>query len=103
MADLIRPEDITDEVSDYSHLLDLITGWRPAWHADAACKEAPVEVSWFPTRRDNGRTAKAICAGCLVLNECRAWALAQEDDLDGVWAGMSKAERAVARREIRAA
>jgi hypothetical protein len=36
MADLIRPEDITDEFGDHSHLLDLITGGRPVWHADAA-------------------------------------------------------------------
>jgi hypothetical protein len=60
-------------------------------------------VSWFPTRLDNGRAAKAICDGCLVVSECRAWALAQPGELDGVWAGMSKAQRAIARRENRAA
>ncbi|MDQ1367726.1 MAG: Transcription factor WhiB, partial [Acidimicrobiaceae bacterium] len=59
----------SDEISDTGDLLELLAR-RPAWHADAACKEAPREVSWFP---NHGET-EAICAGCLVIGECRAWA-----------------------------
>ncbi len=34
---------------------------RPAWHADAACREHP-EVDWFPERGDDQGPAKAVCA-----------------------------------------
>ncbi len=38
-----------DEWSEVGDLLELVQR-RPAWHADAACREAPPEVSWFIER-----------------------------------------------------
>jgi WhiB family redox-sensing transcriptional regulator len=81
----------SDEISDTGDLLELLAR-RPAWHADAACKEAPREVSWFPNHGETGEAAKAICAGCLVIGECRAWALSQ-NRLAGAWGGLSQVER----------
>src|SRR4051794_37084007 len=69
----------------------------PAWHADAACREHP-EVSWFPERGEPTTAAKAICAGCLVKEECAAYALEHEDALDGIWASTSPRERRAMRR-----
>jgi hypothetical protein len=65
----------------------------PSWHADAACKEAPVSVSWFPGFGESARPAVAVCRGCLVASECRAWSLAQGPGLEGIWAGMGARER----------
>lgn len=86
-----------DECSEIGDLLELIAR-RPAWHADAACREAPPEVSWFPERGQTAELPREVCDRCLVAAECRAWALAQGDALEGVWAGMSKAGRRAMRR-----
>jgi WhiB family redox-sensing transcriptional regulator len=91
MPDLARPGlTVGDELGDVGALLELLTS-RPAWHADAACKEH-AEVSWFPARGETGEAAKAICASCLVAEECRAWAAGQ-DRLVGIWGGLSGHER----------
>ena len=79
-----------------SALLDLLTH-RPAFHADAACVEHP-ELTWFPPRGADLGPVKAVCASCLVLAECRTWALAQGPQLAGVWGGLSDRERRLRRR-----
>jgi WhiB family redox-sensing transcriptional regulator len=66
----------------------------PAGHADAACREHP-EVSWFPERGEPTTAAKAICSGCLVKQECAAYALGHEEALDGIW---GRRQRAAMRR-----
>jgi WhiB family redox-sensing transcriptional regulator len=76
---------------DYSELIE-VAQRRPEWHADAACREHP-EVTWFPERGENAEPAKAICAGCLVVEDCRAWSLEQGPELDGIWGGLSQRER----------
>jgi WhiB family redox-sensing transcriptional regulator len=65
---------------------------RPAWHADAACKEHP-RTTWFPERGKDARRAIEVCGRCLVLDECRTWALGQPDDPAGIWGGLSGRER----------
>lgn len=41
--------------------------------------------------------AKAVCRRCSVTDECLAWALESGAD-DGVWGGMSEAERRAVKR-----
>ncbi len=76
-------------------LLDVLTA-RPAWHADAACREHP-EVVFFPELGQSSAPAKAVCERCLVRDECRAHALA-DPTLNGVWGAMSEPERREARK-----
>lgn len=78
-------------------LLDVLASLRPAWQADAACREHP-EVTWFSSHAADQREAKAICRGCLVMEECRAWAFEQGPWLVGVWGGLSTRERRLRRR-----
>ena len=73
-------------------LLGILTASRPAWHADAACREHP-DVPFVPDRGDDIRPAKKVCAGCLVRTECLAWALDQDDVPAGIWGGLSVSER----------
>ncbi len=77
-----------------SDLLELIQS-RPAWHADAACKEHP-EVDWFPGRGGDFATPKRICDGCLVSEECLAAGIANDVDLAheaGIWGGVGARNR----------
>lgn len=66
------------------------------WIRNARCKTAPVNV-FFPERGDDVRPAKAICARCPVLDDCRTYALDAPQQLQGVWGGMSANERRNAR------
>ena len=73
----------------------------PAWHQDAACREAPLSVTWFPTGKgpNAGAEAKRICSTCLARDACLEWALEQGSDLDGIWAGTTPRDRRAMRRE----
>ncbi len=69
---------------------------------DAACREHP-ELSWFPEKGALAWPAKAICEEYLVLYECREWSMAQSADLEGVWGGLGRRERARLRADKAAA
>ena len=79
---------------------DLLARVRPIWSGDAACRNPPPGVSWFPDRRagidsrEQTEKAKAICATCPVLECCRGWALDQGDRLQGIWGGLTEKDRA---------
>lgn len=74
---------------------------RPAWQADALCKEYP-NVTWFPERGDDVRKALAICDRCLVKAECLQYATDLEIDV-GLWGGTSARTRVLLRRTTRTA
>jgi WhiB family redox-sensing transcriptional regulator len=73
-----------------AHSLEELLG-RPPWMADAACAEHP-ELRFVSSRGEPTEPLKAICRRCLVLDECLAYALADET-LQGVWGGTSTRER----------
>lgn len=69
------------------------------WMADAACKDYPTDL-FFPakggTAVEQVEYAKAICASCFVLQDCRDFILADhpryEDDY-GIYAGLTPEDR----------
>jgi WhiB family redox-sensing transcriptional regulator len=66
---------------------------RPAWMADAACREHP-EVSFHPGQGEDQSPAKVICDGCLVRAECLAMSLQAASRSDfGIWGGTSAIQR----------
>jgi WhiB family transcriptional regulator, redox-sensing transcriptional regulator len=67
------------------------------WAHDARCRNAPAEI-FFPTRGESLDPARAICAHCPVIAECRDYAI-EISELHGVWGGLSENER---RRERKA-
>lgn len=82
---------------------DAVEIFRPEpWMRDAACREHP-EVDWFPTRGDTATAALAICAGCLVRDECGAYAEAAPTSLSGIWGGKAHRTRLSERRRRRRA
>lgn len=76
-------------------LADLVA--RPRWMRDAACREHP-DVNFFPDRGESTGPAKMVCRGCLVLEECRQWALADPGPPHGIAGGWSAPERQALRR-----
>lgn len=68
------------------------------WRAQGRCRSAPLSL-FFPERGDDTRQAKAICAGCPVVEQCRSYGLAYPE-LRGIWGGLSERGRARARRRL---
>ena len=93
---IVRAGAFGDELSDFGDLLDLIVA-GPAWHADAACREAHPGVTFFPGPGRSWEPARRICNRCLVREECLVWALDQGPTLVGIWGGTSERKR----REMR--
>jgi WhiB family transcriptional regulator, redox-sensing transcriptional regulator len=79
-----------------------------SWHDRASCRPNPDGSVWdaaddlfFPEGRSDSdafaqqvEAAKAVCAACPVLSECRSYALANPGLTGfGVWGGLSEGER----------
>ncbi|MGD8148569.1 WhiB family transcriptional regulator [Ornithinimicrobium sp. Y1694] len=68
------------------------------WQYDGACRTVSPEVFFHPegergpARRERDERAKAVCATCPVLQQCRDQALTAREPY-GVWGGMTEAER----------
>ena len=87
-----------DPFESIHDLLRFLVDRHPDWHRDAACKEAPPEVDFFPPRGHPVAPAVKVCETCLVRCECLKFAL-DRPDLGGVWGGTSEKQRRAIRRE----
>ncbi|WP_042377216.1 WhiB family transcriptional regulator [Gordonia alkanivorans] len=65
---------------------------RPEWHDGALCTQVDFEL-FFPEKGRSAKPAKRICGSCPVVDECREAGLTDNLRDDGVWGGLSKAER----------
>ncbi len=67
------------------------------WRQRAACRGVDPEL-FFPVGTTGPvvewqtAAAKAVCAGCPVIDACRGWALATREPF-GIWGGLSEQER----------
>ena len=84
-------------MTDISRLPKPLSGtWE--WQLRGACRDADADLFFHPEGergpRRSGResAAKAVCATCPVLAQCRAHALATREPY-GVWGGLSETER----------
>jgi WhiB family transcriptional regulator, redox-sensing transcriptional regulator len=62
-----------------------------AWMRDGLCAQTDPEA-FYPDEYSDVGPAKAVCAVCPVLAECRAYAL-ETGQRFGVWGGLSANER----------
>lgn len=94
-AGVVRAGDERGTTAD--ELIELLA-LRPAWHADALCREpAHSNIDFVPSGRGEAtlrmiRDAKAVCRRCIVRAECLAAALA-DPTTHGIWGGTSAIER----------
>jgi hypothetical protein len=70
---------------------------RPAWQADALCREYGTRVMFSTTAAGQARAVE-VCSRCAVLEECRRWAVTDDAPELGVVGGLPPAERARLRR-----
>jgi WhiB family redox-sensing transcriptional regulator len=68
------------------------------WQFQGACRDADPSVFFHPegergpSREARDRAAKAVCASCPVITQCRAHALSVREPY-GVWGGLTEDER----------
>jgi len=82
-------------------LNDLIFEPEHSWRSDAACTGVDPDV-FFPAGEDAAlaEKAKEICAVCPVREACLQYALST-NQTEGVWGGLSSADRRRMRRRLR--
>ena len=71
------------------------------WMRDALCAQSSPDL-WFPEgqlREDNAE-ARRICKKCPVIEDCLAYALANNED-QGIWGGLAANERKLLKRRAR--
>lgn len=69
-----------------------IAGPAAPWKRDALCREPSyAEVEFFPGQGVDVRPAKAVCARCLVCEECVDYGA--EHTFPGIWGGTSEKQR----------
>lgn len=61
------------------------------WMAAGSCRQVDPEV-FFPGRAESAAPARLVCAACPVLEQCRAYAVA-DPSLEGVWGGLTVKQR----------
>lgn len=70
------------------------------WQLDSACRGLDSDIFYHPdgergsARERRVSTAKAICAACPVIAQCRAHALKVREPY-GVWGGLGEEDREV--------
>lgn len=66
------------------------------WKADGACHGVDPDLFFVSTARhadgDAVREARAVCAGCAVIDACREYALDAREPF-GIWGGLTVEER----------
>lgn len=68
------------------------------WQYQGACRELDTELFFHPegergsSRRRRATEAKAVCADCPVMDQCRSHALAAKEPY-GIWGGLTEEER----------
>lgn len=68
-----------------------------SWQADANCLGVDSRI-FFPTRTNNTKAALAICGECSVREQCREYALTNNEE-HGVWGGLSYRQRLAVKRQ----
>ncbi|MFZ6002622.1 MAG: WhiB family transcriptional regulator [Actinomycetota bacterium] len=102
------PVDFTDPATLDRHFsgdpAELVDAWvelleaarRPPWHRRAACRGTDTTI-FFTGRGQSIEPARDLCRRCPVRAECQATAVA-DTSLQGVWGGLTEAERRTVRR-----
>lgn len=68
------------------------------WQYEGVCRDMDTEMFFHPegergaARRQRAARAKAVCASCPVLQQCRQHALDSREPY-GIWGGMTEEER----------
>jgi WhiB family redox-sensing transcriptional regulator len=92
-----RLRELADQRPSHQRInLPVLPTSRPTWHEDAACRGQGADT-FYPEPPRGGRRqgdpyaeARAICATCPVVEQCRQ---AGQREYYGVWGGLSPSQR----------
>lgn len=93
MAGYRAPRALLGSAGSLWELLNLGDPERTAWMAEGLCAQTDPDA-FFPGKGGSWREAKAVCAACPVLAECRDYSL-EHDERFGIWGGTSPRQRRV--------
>ena len=73
---------------------------EPGWRSRSACRGLPSDmfVSAELMTTDEEATAKSVCAGCAVIDDCLSYSIVNAVRF-GVWGGLTGDERRPLRRQ----
>lgn len=65
------------------------------WREQSSCSQIDPEL-FYPDKENHlsPKTAKKVCAGCPVIDQCLDWAL-ETREKHGIWGGLTETERNV--------
>lgn len=69
------------------------------WREDANCKGLDPNL-FHAARGESTKEALAVCAGCLVVEQCLHYAMSNSIKV-GVWGGTTERQRRAMRREMK--
>tara|TARA_Y100000361_G_scaffold152765_1_gene172992 strand:+ start:150 stop:443 length:294 start_codon:yes stop_codon:yes gene_type:complete len=82
-----------------STLKKLIFGVELAdWMKKGSCRGLQTDIFYHEQGHLNINTAKAICSGCSIREQCLDYAM-RNQELYGIWGGYTTSERSVLRKE----
>lgn len=89
-------------VAHGSHKRPARPSWQ--WQRDAACRGMPLELFFghegerLPEKIRREAWAKAVCDDCPVRKQCEDFAMGDDPERYGFWAGLGEEERKSERR-----
>ncbi len=76
-------------------MVEALESYQP-WRTQAACQDS-TEVDFFSEELGEQTRARAMCAGCPVIDECLRYSI-DTNQTEGVWGGLLPRERNRLRR-----
>jgi WhiB family redox-sensing transcriptional regulator len=76
---------------DRQQIVELLESGQEIWQSFALCSEVDFDT-FFPEKGGSTKEAKRICAECVVIDQCRNFAIAN-DQRYGIWGGLAESER----------
>ncbi|OGL22599.1 hypothetical protein A2707_04770 [Candidatus Saccharibacteria bacterium RIFCSPHIGHO2_01_FULL_45_15] len=86
-------------------MIESIRFKEEAWMEDASCRDRDSSEFFHPdgergnSRKRRIKAAKEICSRCVVIDQCRQYAMDNSEPY-GVWGGLSEDERRIKARII---
>lgn len=90
------PVALPDNARLAERLTAAIASTRADWHRQANCRGCDPDMFFLPKGQPT-EAAKAVCAGCVVREDCLEHALTANEKF-GIWGGLSRRERLYVRR-----
>lgn len=102
MVEPVRQEHVSPSFRSLVAFESALPAKQP-WMDDAACHAGGVDPDlFFPDPGDDLAAPLAVCADCVVREDCLSWVMAEEEAMGstfhGIWGGLTVRKRRAAHR-----